>query len=47
MRRSKHTEAAIIAVLKQVEAGRKVELAARSREYPSTRSMPGRPSSLA
>ena len=42
MSKSKHTEAQMIAALKQLEAGRKVEDVAREVECPSTPSMPGR-----
>jgi hypothetical protein len=37
MSKGKHSEAQIIAALKQVEAGRKVEDLARECEFPSTR----------
>ena len=47
MSRSAHTEAQIIAAVKQVESGRKVEEVAREVGCPSTPSMPGNKSMAA
>jgi hypothetical protein len=47
MSKSKHTEAQMIAALKQVDAGRKVEDVGREVECPSTPYMAGRRSTAA
>lgn len=46
MTKSKHTEAQIIAALKQLEAGRTVEDVAREHGFPSTRFTPGKPGTM-